>query len=97
MLPLGKPGNQFAAMQAIGAAVVRLAGFFGIGLWLAFRPLQTEAAGDGDRVDKDQRVLIHKNTKNRSHLEKFYCATIKDVETEEEFTVAWDEITPWNA
>lgn len=41
-------------------------------------------------------ILIHKNTKNRSHLEKFYCATIKDVETEEEFTVAWDEITPWN-
>ena len=42
-------------------------------------------------------ILIHKNTKNRSHLEKFHCATIKDVETEEEFTVAWDEITPWNA
>lgn len=42
-------------------------------------------------------ILIHKNTKNRSHLEKFYCATIKDVETEEEFTVSWDEITPWNA
>lgn len=42
-------------------------------------------------------ILIHKNTKNRSHLEKFYCATIKDIETEEEFTVAWDEITPWNA
>lgn len=42
-------------------------------------------------------ILIHKNIKNRSHLEKFYCATIKDVETEEEFTVAWDEITPWNA
>ena len=42
-------------------------------------------------------ILMHKNTKNRSHLEKFYCATIKDVETEEEFTVAWDEITPWNA
>lgn len=42
-------------------------------------------------------ILIHKNTKNRSHLEKFYCATIKDVETEEEFTVAWDEIKPWNA
>lgn len=41
-------------------------------------------------------ILIHKNTKNRSHLEKFYCATIKDVETEEEFTVAWDEIAPWN-
>lgn len=41
-------------------------------------------------------ILIHKNTKNRSHLEKFYCATIKDIETEEEFTVAWDEITPWN-
>lgn len=42
-------------------------------------------------------ILIHKNTKNRSHLEKFYCATIKDIETEEEFTVSWDEITPWNA
>lgn len=42
-------------------------------------------------------ILIHKNIKNRSHLEKFYCATIKDVETEEEFTVSWDEITPWNA
>lgn len=41
-------------------------------------------------------ILIHKDTKNRSHLEKFYCATIKDVETEEEFTVSWDEITPWN-
>lgn len=41
-------------------------------------------------------ILIHKNTKNRSHLEKFYCATIKDIETEEEFTVAWDEIAPWN-
>lgn len=41
-------------------------------------------------------ILIHKNTKNRSHLEKFYCATIKDTETEEEFTVSWDEITPWN-
>jgi len=41
-------------------------------------------------------ILIHKNTKSRSHLEKFYCATIKDVETEEEFTVAWDEIKPWN-
>ena len=42
-------------------------------------------------------ILIHKNTKNRSHLEKFYCATIKDVETEEEFTVSWDEVKPWNA
>lgn len=42
-------------------------------------------------------ILIHKNTKNRSHLEKFYCATIKDVETEEEFAVSWDEITPWDA
>ena len=42
-------------------------------------------------------ILIHKDTKNRSHLEKFYCATIKDIETEEEFTVSWDEITPWNA
>ena len=42
-------------------------------------------------------ILIHKNTKNRSHLERFYCATIKDIETEEEFTVSWDEITPWNA
>lgn len=42
-------------------------------------------------------ILMHKNTKNRSHLEKFYCATIKDVETEEEFTVSWDEIISWNA
>ena len=41
-------------------------------------------------------ILIHKNTKNRSHLEKFYCATIKDIVTEEEFTVSWDEIKPWN-
>ena len=47
--------------------------------------------------DSQTYILMHKNTKNRSHLEKFYCATIKDVETEEEFTVSWDEITPWNA
>ena len=50
-----------------------------------------------DRLPNNSRcILIHKNIKNRSHLEKFYCATIKDVETEEEFTVSWDEITPWN-
>lgn len=42
-------------------------------------------------------ILIHKNAKNRSHLEKFYCATIKDTLTEIEYNVAWDEITPWNA
>lgn len=42
-------------------------------------------------------ILIHKNTKNRSHLEKFYCATIKDTLTEIEYNVAWDEITSWNA
>lgn len=51
-----------------------------------------------DRLPNNSRcILLHKNTKSRSHLEKFYCATIKDVETEEEFTVTWDEITPWNA
>lgn len=40
-------------------------------------------------------ILIHKNTKNRSHLEKFYCATIKDTLTETEYNVSWDEIMPW--
>ena len=42
-------------------------------------------------------ILIHKNTKNRSHLERFYCATIKETITEVEYTVPWSEITPWNA
>lgn len=51
-----------------------------------------------DKLPNNSRcILIHKNTKNRSHLEKFYCATIKDVETEMEYNVAWDEIKPWNA
>lgn len=40
-------------------------------------------------------ILIHKNVKSRSHLEKFYCAHIKDVDTEEEFAVSWNEIEPW--
>ena len=34
MLQLGEPPDQFAGMQAIGATRVRLAGFFGEGLWL---------------------------------------------------------------
>lgn len=50
-----------------------------------------------DKLPNNSRcILIHKNTKNRSHLEKFYCATIKDTLTEIEYNVAWDEIKPWN-
>lgn len=41
-------------------------------------------------------ILIHKNEKKRSHFEKFYCATVKDIDTEEEFNVSWSEIEPWN-
>lgn len=46
--------------------------------------------------DSQACILIHKNTKNRSHLEKFHCATIKDTETESEYNVPWSEIRPWN-
>lgn len=48
-------------------------------------------------VNPTRCILIHKNEKNRSHLEKFYYATIKDIETEEEYNVSWSEIEPWNA
>lgn len=48
-------------------------------------------------TNQNTAILIHKNTKNRSHLEKFYCATIKETVTEVEYTVPWSEITPWNA
>ena len=47
-------------------------------------------------TNQNTAILIHKNTKNRSHLECFYCATIKETVTEVEYTVPWSEITPWN-
>lgn len=48
-------------------------------------------------TNQDSVILIHKNTKNRSHLEKFYCATIKETITGCEYNVPWSELQPWNA
>lgn len=48
------------------------------------------------RIGRDRPlILIHKNSKGRSHLETYYCATVKDLQTEEEFSVAWSELKPW--
>jgi hypothetical protein len=40
-------------------------------------------------------ILIHKNIRHRSHLETYFCATIKDTVTEDEYNVPWSELKPW--
>ncbi|AUG85482.1 hypothetical protein SHab15497_00040 [Acinetobacter phage SH-Ab 15497] len=44
---------------------------------------------------QSQCILMHKNMRKRSHLETYYCATIKDTVTEDEYNVPWSEIEPW--
>ncbi|QOI69782.1 hypothetical protein IBZ20DMU1_38 [Acinetobacter phage DMU1] len=44
---------------------------------------------------QSQCILMHKNMRKRSHLETYYCATIKDTITEHEYNVPWSELEPW--
>ena len=76
--------------------------------WLIAPPASEQRLKEGDRVrilpdtyiwkkipNNSRCILIHKNQRRRSHLEKYYCATIKDTITEAEYNVAWSEIEPW--
>ena len=58
VLEVGEPGDHLLAHQAVGTAAVGLAGLLGVGLRLAFAPLQAESSGDGDRVDEHGVVLV---------------------------------------
>lgn len=76
--------------------------------WLITPPMSEQKIKEGDRVrilpdtriwskipNNSRCILMHKNQRNRSFLEKFYCATIKDVVTEIEYNVSWSEIESW--
>ena len=60
VLQVGEPGDHLAAVQAIGAAHIGLAGFFRMRLGLALAPLKAEPPGHSDRVDEHRVVLIER-------------------------------------
>jgi len=55
-----EPRDHLAAMQAVGAADIGLAGLFRERLWLPLAPLEAEPLGDGDRVDEDRVVAVER-------------------------------------
>ena len=58
VLEVHEPGDHLAAVQAISASQVRLAGLVGDGLGLPAAPLEAEAARNGDGVDEHRFVAI---------------------------------------
>src|SRR5690606_21426907 len=55
---MGQPGDHLAAVQAVGAANIWLAGFVGERLRLTLGPLEAEPTGNRDGVDEDRSVAI---------------------------------------
>ena len=58
MLQVGQPGDHFLAHQPIRTPTVGFAGLLGVGLRLAFAPLQAQATGHGDGIDEHGVVLV---------------------------------------
>ena len=58
VLEMDEPRDHLAAVQAVCAAQVGLAGLVGDGLGLSAAPLEAEAARDGDRVDEHRLVAL---------------------------------------
>ena len=69
VLQVGQPADHFLAHQPIRTSAVRFAGLLGVGLGLAFAPLQAQASGHGDGVDEHGVVLVQHGriTEARAH------------------------------
>src|SRR5690606_32988201 len=61
VLEMREPRDHLAAVQAIGAADIGLAGFLRERLGLPLAPLEAEPSGDGDRVDEDRVVAVERS------------------------------------
>src|SRR5690606_8715660 len=61
VLEMREPRDHLAAVQAIGAADIGLAGLLRERLGLPLAPLEAEPPGDGDRVDEDCVVAVERS------------------------------------
>ncbi len=60
VLKMRQPHDHFLPMQAISAACIRLSCFFRKCLWPALTPVETQAPGNRDAIDKDRVVFIER-------------------------------------
>ena len=61
VLQMGQPRDHLAAVQAVGAAHIGLAGLVRKRVGLPLAPLEAEPPGDGDRVDEDRVVALERS------------------------------------